>query len=60
MIWPDTLCVANDGYVYFTANQLDRQKNFHQGQDLRQKPYYLFRAKIDARPVALAPPLRLQ
>lgn len=60
MIWPDTLCVANDGYLYFTANQLDRQKMFHEGQDLRRKPYYLFRMKIDARPVSMGPPLRVQ
>jgi sugar lactone lactonase YvrE len=60
MIWPDTMCVANDGYLYFTANQLDRQMRFNEGQDLRQKPYYLFRAKIDARPVSLGPATRAE
>ena len=60
MIWPDTMSIADDGYVYFTANQLDRQKQFHEGQDLRRKPYYLFRAKIDARPVRLGTPSRVE
>ena len=51
MIWPDTMSVASDGYIYFTANQLNRQKTFHEGKDLREKPYYLFRVKPEAGPV---------
>ena len=44
MIWPDTLsATSGDGYLYFTANQLNRQKQFHGGKDLRQQPYALFR-----------------
>lgn len=53
MLWPDTLSVASDGYLYFTANQLHRQARYHNGQDLRQKPYSLFRTRIDAEPVLL-------
>lgn len=53
ILWPDTLSVASDGYLYFTANQLHRQAQFHEGQDLRVKPYTLFRVKIDAGPVLL-------
>jgi len=53
ILWPDTLSVAGDGYLYFTANQLERQPWFHDGQDLRVKPYTLFRVKIDAGPVRL-------
>ena len=53
ILWPDTLSIGTDGYLYFTANQLDRQPGFHQGKDLRQKPYKLLRMKIDAGPVLL-------
>lgn len=53
VLWPDTLSVASDGYLYFTANQLHRQARYHNGQDLRQKPYSLFRVRINAQPVAL-------
>jgi sugar lactone lactonase YvrE len=53
ILWPDTLSVASDGYLYFTANQLHRQAQFHEGQDLREKPYALFRVKIDGGPVLL-------
>src|SRR5262249_28896024 len=45
-LWPDTLSLAADGYLYFTANQIDRQGVFHNGQVLRQKPYILFRFRV--------------
>lgn len=53
VLWPDTLSVASDGFLYFTANQLHRQPNYHGGKDLREKPYVLFRVPIDAGPVRL-------
>ena len=53
ILWPDTLSVAKDGYLYFTSNQLHRQAQFHEGKDERVKPYSLFRIKIDAGPVVL-------
>lgn len=53
ILWPDTLSVAKDGYLYFTSNQLHRQAQFHEGKDQRVKPYSLFRIKIDAGPVVL-------
>jgi sugar lactone lactonase YvrE len=55
ILWPDTLSVSNDGYLYFTANQLNRMASFNGGSDLRQKPYTLFRIKINAAPVELKP-----
>jgi len=53
LLWPDTLSLASDGYIYVTANQLHRQARFHKGRDLRRKPYTLFRVRIDAQPVLL-------
>ena len=53
VLWPDTLSVADDGYLYFIANQLHRQPQYQQGKDLREKPYSLFRTRIDAAPVLL-------
>jgi len=53
LLWPDTLSLAADGYLYVTANQLHRQARFHKGRDLRRKPYVLFRIRIDAQPVLL-------
>jgi sugar lactone lactonase YvrE len=53
ILWPDTLSVAANGYLYFTANQLHRQATFNGGKDRREKPYVLFRTKIDGGPVLL-------
>lgn len=44
------MSVAQDGYLYFTANQLHRQPQFDEEKDLREK---LFRIKIDAGPALL-------
>jgi sugar lactone lactonase YvrE len=51
IIWPDTLSLAWNGYLYFTNNQLDRMARFQNGNDLRQRPYTLFRVKVDGTPV---------
>ena len=51
ILWPDTLSIGRDGYLYFTANQLDRQGAFHRGHDLRRPPYMLLRIRIGTGPV---------
>ncbi|MEJ3404743.1 L-dopachrome tautomerase-related protein [Rathayibacter sp. YIM 133350] len=53
MLWPDTMSIATDGYLYVTANQLHRQAKYQDGEDLRRYPYYLFRVPIDSGPVLL-------
>ncbi len=53
LMWTDTLSVATDGYLYVTANQLHRQAKYQQGKDQRQKPYTLFRFRLNAQPVLL-------
>jgi sugar lactone lactonase YvrE len=53
LIWPDTLSVGGDGYVYVIANQLNRQPNYHNGTDQRKHPYVLFRQPINAGPIRM-------
>lgn len=53
LLWPDTMSLSDDGYLYVTANQLFNQPSMHDGKDLRRKPYMLFRVKVDARPIRL-------
>ncbi len=53
LLWPDTMSLADDGYLYVTANQLNRQPTMHNGEDQRKKPYVLFRLKTGAKPVRL-------
>ncbi|MFT4112193.1 L-dopachrome tautomerase-related protein [Silvibacterium sp.] len=52
ILWPDTLSLANNGYLYFTANQLHRMPKFHHGHDERVKPYVLFRIRVNGHPVS--------
>ena len=53
MWWPDTLSLSTDGYLYITSNQLHRQAKFHNGIDQRVRPFYLYRIKVNAKPVLL-------
>ena len=53
LLWPDTMSLSDDGYLYVTANQLYNQPAMHSGKDLRQKPYVLFRIKIGEKPIRL-------
>ena len=51
LIWPDSLSLAKDGHLYITANQLNRQPQFHNESDQRKHPYVLFRVMTDGTPV---------
>ncbi len=53
LLWPDTMSLSDDGFLYVTANQLYNQPSMHNGKDLRQKPYLLLRIKIEAKPIRL-------
>jgi len=53
-IWPDSLSLADNGYLYFTANQLNRQAQFHQGVDKRFQPYMIFRIRTNHLPIRQA------
>ncbi|MBC8101263.1 MAG: gluconolaconase [Cytophagales bacterium] len=55
MIWPDSISIARDGYLYYTSNQLNRRTQFHNGKDLRRKPYLLYRIPVaGAQPQSVA------
>lgn len=57
LIWPDTLSIDPDGgSLYVIANQLNRQAKFHEGRDLRQQPYVLFRVRLGDRHRQVAGP----
>ena len=45
--WTDTMSVSNDGYLYFTQNQLWRTPSFYPGTDRRVRPFAtLFRVRL--------------
>jgi sugar lactone lactonase YvrE len=51
--WPDTLSLAQNGYLYCMFNQLQRQADYHNGRDIRRKVYELGRIRVNAMPVSL-------
>ncbi len=46
LIWPDSLHLAADGFLYFTCNQVPRRADYAGGQDQRQPPYALWRVWV--------------
>jgi sugar lactone lactonase YvrE len=54
LLWPDTMSLAADGYLYVTANQLQRQARYRGGVDERVYPYLLLRTRVENGPVRLA------
>jgi len=47
LLWPDSIAIGPDACLYVTANQFHRQAQFHGGQDLRQRPFAVFRINLD-------------
>lgn len=48
--WPDAVRLGPDRLIYVTDSQLNRSPAFTGGPDLRERPYHLYRAAIDADP----------
>lgn len=51
LIWPDSLAISQNGYLYITATQLNRQAKYNNGVDVRHKPIKVYRVKLGAQPV---------
>jgi sugar lactone lactonase YvrE len=51
LVWPDSMAIGPDGWLYVVASQLGRQAALQGGKDRREKPYALFRVKTGAVPV---------
>lgn len=41
--WPDSMSISPDGYLYFTASQINRMPRFNYGVDNRILPYRFFK-----------------
>ncbi|MBV9506543.1 MAG: gluconolaconase [Acidobacteriia bacterium] len=50
LMWPDTLAIGTDKYLYVTTSQHDRRPEFHGGAELRRRPYGLFRVFVGSGP----------
>jgi sugar lactone lactonase YvrE len=48
LLWPDTFCI-HDGKLYVTSNQLNRQPDFHRGDNKLKQPFAAFQIQIDGQ-----------
>ncbi|WP_417886257.1 L-dopachrome tautomerase-related protein [Zunongwangia sp.] len=46
LLWPDSLGIGSDGYLYFSCSQLQRQPVWNNGESKVQFPYQVFRVKL--------------
>lgn len=53
LLWPATLALAEDGYLYVSANQLPRTPLFNADVDDRIPPYRILRKAVAGHPIRL-------
>ncbi|MCW1884307.1 major royal jelly family protein [Luteolibacter flavescens] len=46
LIWPDSMGVGSDGYLYLTCAQINRAPKYHGGEDKVEYPFRAFRVKL--------------
>lgn len=46
LIWPDSYSVSDDGYLYVSCSQIQKQPEYNEGQNKRNSPYTIYRVKI--------------
>ena len=46
LLWPDSLGVGSDGYLYFSCAQMQLLPQWNDGKDLVQYPYEVYRIKV--------------
>lgn len=46
VLWPDSMGVGSDGYLYFSCAQMQLLPNWNNGQDLVKYPYQVYRVKV--------------
>ena len=50
LVWPDSLWIGHDGYLYVTSSQFNQRATFNKGTDKRTSSYQIFRYKVNATP----------
>jgi sugar lactone lactonase YvrE len=46
LIWPDSYQITDDGYLYISCSQIDRQPDYNEGVNKRTTPYCIYRIKL--------------
>jgi sugar lactone lactonase YvrE len=48
LIWPDSYSISEDGYLYISCSQINKQPDYNEGQNKRTTPYAIYRMKLPA------------
>jgi len=46
LIWPDSYSISDDGYLYISCSQIQKQPDYNNGVSTRTTPYTIFRMKL--------------
>ncbi|RFZ86038.1 gluconolactonase [Mucilaginibacter terrenus] len=46
IIWPDSFGIGNDGFLYFSASQMNRLPKYNSGEDKVAYPYAVYKVKL--------------
>ena len=44
--WPDSFGIGNDGYLYLSCSQINRQAKYNNGKDRTDYPYRIYKVKL--------------
>ncbi|WP_210464656.1 L-dopachrome tautomerase-related protein [Rufibacter roseolus] len=48
LIWPDSYSISQDGYLYISCSQINKQPDYNEGENKRTAPYAIYRMKLPA------------
>jgi sugar lactone lactonase YvrE len=46
LIWPDSYSISEDGYLYISCSQINKQPDYNEGENKRTTPYVIYRMKL--------------
>ena len=46
IIWPDSMGVGSDGYLYFSCSQLNRLPQYNNGKDMVDYPFRVYKVRL--------------
>jgi sugar lactone lactonase YvrE len=46
LIWPDSYSISDDGYLYISCSQINKQPDYNEGENKRTTPYAIYRMKL--------------
>ena len=47
LVWPDSYHASDDGFLYISCSQINKQPDFNNGVNKRETPYSIFKIKIE-------------